>query len=86
MNTNVQLTAEQIAQSCEVWQDQRNRQAIEDAFERQTPPDVFIAAVARADGWPRCRNTPERLYGVQYAYLLEFLICAEIKRRQMGGA
>jgi len=86
MNTNIILTAEQIAQACEPWQGDHSRQAIEDSFERQTPPEIFIAAVARADQWPRCRNTPEGRYGLQYAFMLEFLICDELKRRQMGGA
>lgn len=86
MNTNIQLTAEEIAEACADYDGIGNRQTIEDSFERQTPPDIFIAAVARADQWPRCRNTPEGRYGLQYAYLLEFLICDELKRRQMGGA
>ena len=88
MNTNIQLTAEQIAEACAKAgsaDGTLNRQNIEDAFERQTPPEIFIRAIARADRWPRCRNTPEGRYGLQYAYLLEFLICDEIKRRQMGG-
>jgi len=86
MNTNIQLTAEQIAKACKDYDGIGSRQSIEDAFERQTPPEVFIAAVARADQWPRCRNTPEGRYGLQYAFMLEFLICDEMKRRQMGGA
>jgi len=80
MNTNITLPAEQIAKACEGLQGESSRQAIEDCFERQTPPEIFIKAVARADGWPRCRNTPERYYGIEYAYLLEFLICDELNR------
>lgn len=86
MNTNITLTAEQIAQACKLTgEGDRNRQEIEESFERQTPPEVFTAALARADAWPTCRNEPAHRYGLQYAYMLEFLICDEVKRAQMGG-
>lgn len=81
MNTTIQLSAEEIAGSCQSMGQSpaENARAIEDMFARQTPPDIFPRAIARADAWPRCPDTPEARYGLEYAYLLEFLICQEMK-------
>lgn len=81
------LQAEQIADQCADRTGTLNRQAIENLFEVQTPPKIFQAALQRADGWPQCDDTPERRYGLQYAYLLEFLICDETRQaaQRNGG-
>jgi len=79
------LTAEQIADACANKEGTLNRQAIEDLFEAQMEPQLFQDVLRRADSWPKCRNAPKGVYGLQYAYMIEFLTCDELKKRQMGG-
>ena len=81
MNTNIKLTAEEIAEAGKDFEGPANRSYIENAFEAQTPREVFLTARHRADMWPRCGEEGRGPIGVQYAYLLEFLICDEMKKR-----
>lgn len=75
--TSIQLTAEEIAANHALLDGDANRQAIEDAYAAQTPREVWVAALARADRWPSCGKGTAWRRGLQYAYLLEFLICDE---------
>ena len=85
MGNKAILIAEAVAQACDYQTGTLNRQCIEDFFEEQTEPVIFKAALRRADQWPWCRDPEKKQYGLQYALLLEFLICDEKMKRKMEG-